>query len=50
VLQDKKARGALFMGDIRQAGVAANLVLRHAEVNEIDLLSPIFSFASVMGS
>ena len=45
VLQDKKARGALFMGDIRQAGVAANLVLRHAEVNEIDLLSPTFSFA-----
>jgi NAD(P)H-nitrite reductase large subunit len=50
VLHDNTLRGVLFMGDIRQAGVAANLVLRHAEVNEIDLLSPTFSFASVMAS
>ena len=50
VLHGKTARGALFLGDIRPAGVIANLVLRHAEVNELDLFSPTFSFASVMSS
>ncbi len=50
VLHGNTARGVLFMGDIRQAGVAANLVLRHAEIKEVDTLSPTFSFASVMAS
>jgi NAD(P)H-nitrite reductase large subunit len=50
VLHGNKARGVLFMNDIRQAGVVVNLVLRQAEVNEMDLLSPTFSFASVMAS
>jgi NAD(P)H-nitrite reductase large subunit len=50
VAHGKTLSGVLFMGDIRQAGVAANLVLRHAELGDVDPLSPAFSFASVMTS
>jgi NAD(P)H-nitrite reductase large subunit len=48
VVRGKQVNGVLFLGNVRQAGVAANLVLRRAEIGEIDILSSNFSFVSVM--
>lgn len=50
VLRDNMVRGALFVGDIRQAGVAANMVVHHTKADDVDLMSPMFSFASVMAA
>lgn len=48
VMRGQTVRGVLFLGNIRQAGVLANLVIRQAE-SEIDSpLSPAFSFADLL--
>jgi nitrite reductase (NADH) large subunit len=50
VVRGSQLSGVLFVGDVRQAGVAANLVLQRADIGEIDILSPNFSFVSVMAA
>ena len=48
VMRGQTVRGVLFLGNIRQAGVLANLVIRKVE-SEIDRpLSTVFSFADLM--
>ena len=48
VMRGQTVRGVLFLGNICQAGVLANMVLRQAEC-EIDRpLSPVFSFADLL--
>lgn len=48
VMRGQTVRGVLFLGNIRQAGVLANLIIRQTE-SEIDRpLSPAFSFADLL--
>jgi nitrite reductase (NADH) large subunit len=49
VIRDNVVRGALFMGDIRQAGVIGALVSRRVELRTAEkLISPYFSFADLI--
>jgi hypothetical protein len=49
VIRDKRIRGVLFLGDIRQAGVIGRLISRRVETTEVEkLISPHFSFADLI--
>jgi nitrite reductase (NADH) large subunit len=49
VIRDKKVRGVLFLGDIRQAGVIGRLISRRVETTEVEkLISSHFSFADLI--
>jgi nitrite reductase (NADH) large subunit len=49
VIRDGKIRGALFLGDIRQAGVIGRLISRRVETAEVNrLISQHFSYADLI--
>jgi NAD(P)H-nitrite reductase large subunit len=48
VLRGKLARGVLCLGDIRQAGVLGNLVVRRKELEPADAVAAGFSYADLI--
>lgn len=49
VIRNKKVRGVICLGDIRQAGVIGRLISRRVDTAELErLISPRFSFADLI--